>query len=30
VDNLPAAKADWLLAIADAVEEVKIEKMEKQ
>jgi hypothetical protein len=29
VDNLPAAKADWILAIADAVEEVKIEKMEK-
>jgi len=29
VDELPAARADWLLAIADAVEEVKIEKMEK-
>jgi hypothetical protein len=29
VDDLPAGRSDWLLAIADAVEEVKIEQMEK-
>jgi len=29
VDNLPSNQASWLLAIADAVEEVKAEKMEK-
>jgi hypothetical protein len=29
VDNLPAARSDWLLAIADTVEQVKIEQMEK-
>jgi hypothetical protein len=30
VDNLPAGRADWLLAIADTIEEVKIEQMEKR
>jgi hypothetical protein len=29
VDNLPAATADWLLALAGAVEEVKVERAEK-
>jgi len=30
VDNLPAGRSDWLLAIADTVEQVKIEQMEKK
>jgi hypothetical protein len=30
VDNLPAGRADWLLAIANTVEEVKIEQMEQR
>jgi hypothetical protein len=29
VDNLPAEKADWLIAIAGAVEEVRAEKAER-
>lgn len=29
VDNLPANTADWLIAIAAAVEEVKAEKAER-
>jgi hypothetical protein len=29
VDNLPAETADWLIAIAVAVEEVKVEKAER-
>jgi hypothetical protein len=29
VDDLPAAKSDWLLAIADTLEEVKSEQIEK-
>jgi hypothetical protein len=30
VDELPAGQADWLLAIADTVEQVKVEQIEKQ
>jgi hypothetical protein len=30
VDNLPAARADWLLSIADIIEEVKIEQIESR
>ena len=29
VDNLPAATADWILAIAATVDEAKIEKAER-
>jgi hypothetical protein len=29
VDNLPAGTADWLIAIAGAVEEVKAERAER-
>jgi len=30
VDNLPAGTADWLIAIANTVEEVKIERAERE
>lgn len=30
VDNLPAATADWLLAIAKMVDEVKAERLEQE
>jgi hypothetical protein len=30
VDELPAGRADWLLAIANTVEQAKIEQMEKK
>jgi len=30
VDNLPAGRADWLLAISATVESVKIEEIEKR
>jgi hypothetical protein len=29
VDNLPAATADWVLAIAATVDEAKVEKAER-
>jgi hypothetical protein len=29
VDNLPAAQADWLLAIARTVEQVRADRIEK-
>jgi len=30
VDDLPAIRAEWLIAIADTIEQVKIEKMENR
>ena len=30
VDNLPAPMADWILAIAGVVEEVKVEGLDKE
>jgi hypothetical protein len=30
VDELPAGQADWLLAIADTVEQVKAEQAERR